>query len=166
MIFFMGRISLSRVFLLGFGPFRLKHSGHPSARTRFLTGSSHVCPTSHTHATIAWLPYVTVVGSHPFASRAIRGCVDARSFLPTTICRPEQAGQGLPRDVRLLITAGHVWPSLHRHWSFLLLPLVTLDGSQPSASTAISGFVVARSFTPTTTFRPEHTEQPIPFVLD
>ena len=81
--------------------------------------------------------------------RAISGLVVSKSLKPANTLVFEQYGQPDFILVLLEIVAFQVCPRLHFHLKLLLLFAKIVVGSQPSASAARSGLVVARSLNPT-----------------
>ncbi len=120
----------------------------------------HSWPSAHLHGRFLWLNCVTVVGSNN-ASATRSGRTVAKSLKPGNTAREPQKGQPFPPD-RLLTPADHSCPRVHRHATRLLLPALSVVGSN-SASRAKSGWVVCRSLKPGSTALPAQNGQPLPF---
>ena len=99
-----------------------------------------------------------MVGFQPSASAPSSGLSVARSFSPRITFCPAQYGHPLPA-MRLEVVADHICPFLHSQATRLFANLKLLLGSQSTASLARSGYKVAKSFSPETTFLPEQTGQ-------
>ena len=78
------------------------------------------------------------MGCHSFAISGNRVC---KSLNPFDTELPEQYGHPLDLFVLLFTDASHWWSGQleHFHRTFLADPYETVEGSQPSASFAISG---------------------------
>ena len=103
-----------------------------------------------------------MAGSSSSNSAATDGDTVRRSLTPGTNRRPEQYGQPYSDRVLLNTIAFHWCPCLQSQERFSLDPAVIDVGSHPSAWEAISGWVVARSLTPTTTIRFAQIGHPTP----
>ena len=76
---------------------------------------------------------------------AISGNRLARSLKPGRTRNPRHTGQPVPWLVRIDTAAEYLWPSGHNHSYLRAVPADTSVGSQPNASRATSGYLLARS---------------------
>ena len=140
----------------------LEHMRHPVFwNVRLTISASQVCPNLHIQFFFRCEPATTVEGSHPYASAAIAGNLVCRSLNPTNICWLEHIGHPRLLDVRLLTLLSQVCPKLHIQLFFWCEPAITVAGSHPFASTAISGNLVLRSLNPVWTCLLEHLGHPV-----
>ena len=110
-------------------------AGHPlPALVRLDITASHECPHfGHNHQAFLFEPPCTLSGVRlPFLvgchSAAAPGHATDRLLRSVTTC-PAQAGQPLPRPVRLATSASHSCPhSAHSHQALLFEPPCTLSG--------------------------------------
>jgi hypothetical protein len=121
-----------------------------------------MCPFEHRQFFFEALPASVLVGSHSNASVAISGNLVPKSLKPFSNVLLAQIPQPVDLSEVLLATlANHLCPKEHFQGIFFALLDIVEEGSQPSASSAISGNKVFRSFVPGKTFFPEQKLQPL-----